>query len=568
MNHLIIYLLLVQFINVSFSFPEPGIFNFNLENKTCNLFHVNKALFENTRISFKMLCKSNDDVKVKLGVLVRESECFEEYYYALSSVSSALSFYYKCPNFNSKSVHYIKKEVEVSCDNYIEQNLLDTNLIFTNDSVKDVICDSNLDSCEPRPLPQILEINDSQLDGLNQLTRKKRSVAFGPKNEKKIVIPNDGVFLLILYIQTVNKQYNYNLSVEIDIKGPNGYLSANDWPLPFYGVMSLIYLCYAVGWLIVSALQWKDLLRIQFWIGAVILLGMIEKAVFYLEYSNINSTGTSQMKGAILFAELVSCCKRSLSRMLVLIVSLGYGIVKPRLGPLLQRVLFVGILYFFFGSIEAAIRTYRPKNEPSNGSLMTNIPLATLDSIITWWIFTSLMQTTHTLKLRRNLVKHKLYRDFTFVLVLAVLSSIAFIIWKMDLYHSGPCILEWGKLWFETAYWHILFSSMLLIIMILFRPTNNNQRYAFTPLLDDESDDDDENILLVPEALSQGLKMRHHQKSSENDQEILFDRTKEAMMNKKKKEEELNTIVDTAFPILIDSEDELINKQLELSKLN
>lgn len=53
---------------------------------------------------------------------------------------------------------------------------------------------------------------------------------------------------------------------------------------------------------------------------------MIEKAVFYFEYSNINNTGTSQMKGAILFAELVSCLKRTLSRMLVLIVSLGYGI--------------------------------------------------------------------------------------------------------------------------------------------------------------------------------------------------------------------------------------------------
>lgn len=233
-----------------------------------------------------------------------------------------------------------------------------------------------------------------------------------------------------------------------------------------------------------------------FRIGAVILLGMIEKAVFYLEYSSINSTGTTQVKGAILFAELVSCLKRALSRILVLIVSLGYGIVKPRLGPLLQRVIFIGVLYFIFGSLEATIRIYRPKNEPTNSSMMTTIPLATLDSIITWWIFTSLMQTTHTLKLRRNLVKHKLYRDFTLVLVLAVLASIAFIIWIMNLYKITSCVLEWRKLWFETAYWHILFSIMLLIIMVLFRPTNNNQRYAFTPLLDDESDDDDENILL------------------------------------------------------------------------
>lgn len=473
-----------------------------------------------------------------------------------------------------KSVHYLKKEVTVLCDTYIEQNILDSkNLTFIDEPKESIVCNSYLETCEPRPLPQILNIDQSQLDGFNSPdieTRKKRDVALpppiiGPKNENDIIIPNDGVYLLIIYIQTVDKQDTYDVSVKINIKGEHGYLSANDWPfLPFYGIMSLVYLCYAIGWFIVSALQWKDLLRVQYWISAVILLGMIEKAVFYLEYSSINSTGFSQVKGAILFAELVSCFKRALSRMLVLIVSLGYGIVKPRLGPLLQRVVFLGILYFIFGSIEATIRIYKPKNEP-NGSLMTTIPLATLDSIITWWIFTSLMQTTHTLKLRRNLVKHRLYRNFTLVLTLAVFASIGFIIWIMQLYKTTSCVIEWRKLWFETAYWHILFSIMLLTIMILFRPTNNNNRYAFTPLLDDESDNDDE-IVLVPESLNQGLKMRHHHNSGASDnQEILFDRTND--LNKKKKEEELNTIVDTAFPILIDSDDEIINKQLELSKM-
>ena len=48
-----------------------------------------------------------------------------------------------------------------------------------------------------------------------------------------------------------------------------------------------------VLWLVWSACYWKDILRIQFWIAAVIFLGMLEKAVFYAEYQNINSTGLS-----------------------------------------------------------------------------------------------------------------------------------------------------------------------------------------------------------------------------------------------------------------------------------
>ena len=34
------------------------------------------------------------------------------------------------------------------------------------------------------------------------------------------------------------------------------------------------------------------------------------------------------VRGAVIFAELVSCLKRTLARMLVIIVSLGFGIVK------------------------------------------------------------------------------------------------------------------------------------------------------------------------------------------------------------------------------------------------
>lgn len=91
--------------------------------------------------------------------------------------------------------------------------------------------------------------------------------------------------------------------------------------------MCIVYLILGIVWLLVSFLQWRDLLRIQFWIGAVILLGMLEKAMFYAEYQSINTNGVS-VRGVVLLAEGVSCAKRTLARMLVVIVSLGFGIVK------------------------------------------------------------------------------------------------------------------------------------------------------------------------------------------------------------------------------------------------
>ena len=57
---------------------------------------------------------------------------------------------------------------------------------------------------------------------------------------------------------------------------------------------------------------------------------------------------------------------------------------------------------------------------------MAGIPLAVLDSVICWWVFSSLVQTTRILRLRRNVVKLNLYKQFTNTLIFAVLGIVIF----------------------------------------------------------------------------------------------------------------------------------------------
>ncbi|XP_015282146.1 PREDICTED: transmembrane protein 87B-like [Gekko japonicus] len=72
------------------------------------------------------------------------------------------------------------------------------------------------------------------------------------------------------------------------------YISASEWPLMvFYMVMCIVYVLYGVLWLVLLACYWRDILRIQFWIGGVIFLGMLEKAVFYAEFQSIQNHGVS-----------------------------------------------------------------------------------------------------------------------------------------------------------------------------------------------------------------------------------------------------------------------------------
>ncbi|XP_067895785.1 transmembrane protein 87A-like isoform X3 [Heterodontus francisci] len=228
-----------------------------------------------------------------------------------------------------------------------------------------------------------------------------------------------------------------SLTMIVEMKGQYDYISPTDWPLMmFFMVMCIVYVLFGALWLVWSACYWRDLLRIQFWIGAVIFLGMLEKAVFYAEYQSIRYKGES-VQGAVIFAELLSALKRSLARVLVIIVSLGYGIVKPRLGAMLHRVIGVGVLYLIFSAIEGILRvTGTPF---ANLALVGNISLSLIDSCVLWWIFISLTQTMKMLKLRRNVVKLSLYRHFTNTLIFAVIASIFFIIWTTKKFRLADC---------------------------------------------------------------------------------------------------------------------------------
>lgn len=79
-------------------------------------------------------------------------------------------------------------------------------------------------------------------------------------------------------------------------KNPDGYLPGKMIPLmTFYGFMSLAYLVLGLGWLLRFVQFWRDIIQLHYHITAVIALGMLEMALWYFDYSNLNSTGVRPM---------------------------------------------------------------------------------------------------------------------------------------------------------------------------------------------------------------------------------------------------------------------------------
>ncbi|KAI4897227.1 hypothetical protein NFI96_022226, partial [Prochilodus magdalenae] len=281
------------------------------------------------------------------------------------------------------------------------------------------------------------------------------------------------------------------VTVNVVMKGAHGFISVTEWPLMiFYMVMCIVYILYALLWFIWASCYWKDLLRIQFWIAGVIFLGMVEMAVFCAEFENTNAVGSAS-QGLLVFAELISALKRTLARLLVIIVSLGYGIVKSSTptGPPQSRYdvggspsLPLSFMLVFFSLLSPSF-PFPPLHLLSQAKdsdwtcLLANFPWPLLDSSLCWWISFWLTPPSH-----------KPYKDTEAqekpseaVAVHDSASPITLIFAGNCLYHfhgldDKEIPQDWMELWVDDAFWRFLFSIILLVIMFLWRPSANNQR--------------------------------------------------------------------------------------------
>ncbi|XP_032819683.1 transmembrane protein 87A isoform X2 [Petromyzon marinus] len=520
---------------------------FNAKNL---MFHFYKTLFNNTDVMLvvsEKTCQPNAVFNVKWMLL--HSKCYNKIA-NIPDMEVKLLLEEKI----SDDIDYTTNQVSMTCANFnLERMAAHPTFEKFIKTVNNTVKASNSTKTK-REEKQVSKIEQkastvANKNGKNVLTRTWR----------------DGPYLFIMSIHpksntTVGPEWE--IPVQVQMKSEEGFISAADWPLMiFYVAMCVLYSLYGALWLAWSACYWKDLLRIQFWIGAVILLGMLEKAVFYAEYHSINYYGTS-VRGAVVFAELLSALKRTLARLLVIIVSLGYGIVKPRLGTTMYKVVGVGMLYLIFSSVEGILRI--SGGQEFDLDLLAAIPLAVLDTALCWWIFISLYQTMKMLMLRRNVVKLSLYRHFTNTLIFAIIASLIFIIWTTRKFRFAECQSDWRELWVEEAFWRLLFSLILLVIMVLWRPSANNQRYAFTPLLDNDEDEDEEEEPMMNEAYD-GMKMRGSKPELNGS----------SRPNVNKQEDDLKwvednipaSMADVAMPALLDSDEEIMTTKFEMSKM-
>jgi hypothetical protein len=274
---------------------------------------------------------------------------------------------------------------------------------------------------------------------------------------------------------------------------PYGYLPATSYYfMPFYGSMAVIYGVLALLWLILNVIYWKDIVTLQNYITCVLAVCLIENMVLYFDYANFNSSGQRHTL-TLVFGVLLSVARRSISRMLIMAVSIGFAIVRPDLGKNRNHILNFGLVYFCLALAQQILVDLAKVHTgiSDHWRMLLSIPVAVADSGCYWFIFISLYHLIAMLRVRQQVVKLTLYKSFTKVLAFSLVGAVVFSIYHLYLVASKQVISHWRIWWLmDEAIWNMLFAVIFLAVLVLFRPSQSAKRYAYTQVSTEMAEDE------------------------------------------------------------------------------
>ncbi|KAL2886223.1 Membrane protein PTM1 [Ceratocystis lukuohia] len=274
-----------------------------------------------------------------------------------------------------------------------------------------------------------------------------------------------------------------------------GELPATQVPkLPFYGGITILYALVAVYWGFLYYMHRHDILAVQNYITAILVFLVVEMLLTWAFYDYLNRNGRNM--GANIFMIIVGILnagRNSFSFFLLLIVCMGYGVVKPTLGKAMIYARWLAVAHFAFGLIYAVTGLYITPESAGPFLLFVVLPLAATLTTFYVWTLNSLNDTLKNLRERKQNAKEAMYRKLWWCILLSIFITFGFFFINSLSFASvsDPDYVpfHWKTRWFVLDGWlNLVYFADVAWIAYVWRPTANNRRFAMS---DEIAQDDD-----------------------------------------------------------------------------
>ncbi|KAI0881859.1 lung seven transmembrane receptor-domain-containing protein [Annulohypoxylon maeteangense] len=281
----------------------------------------------------------------------------------------------------------------------------------------------------------------------------------------------------------------------VEFREAYGELPATQIPkLPFYGGITIVYALVAVFWGFLYYQHRYDILPVQNYITAILVFLGVEMLMTWGFYDYLNRNGSNiGAKVLLVLVAILNAFRNSFSFFLLLIVCMGYGVVKPSLGKTMVYVRWLAIAHFIFGLGYAITSLLVSPDTASPWLLLIVLPLAGTLTAFYVWTLNSLNFTLKDLRERKQTVKETMYKKLWWCILISILVTFGFFFFNSFSFASASdpdyVPFHWKSRWFVIDGWpNLVYLADVAWIAYVWRPTANNRRFAMSDEIAQDED--------------------------------------------------------------------------------
>lgn len=285
----------------------------------------------------------------------------------------------------------------------------------------------------------------------------------------------------------------------VEFRNSYGELPAGEYfNLPFYGGLAIVYLVIGFLWAFQYVQHKAEILPVQNYITVLIGFLSAEMIVIwgYYDYVNLHGYNTGSTVYMVAVA-LLNAFRNSFSFFMILIVSMGYSVVRPSLGPAMVRARILAVAHFVFGVLYSVTSMAVSAETASPWVLLVILPLSATMTVLYLWTLNSLQATIKELNQRMQTQKALMYKRLWGVVIWSITVMVLFILLNtFTLANRSPDFLpqHWKDRFVLDGWLNTLYLTVFGTIVFLWRPTADNRRFAMSEELRQDDFELDVNI--------------------------------------------------------------------------
>jgi hypothetical protein len=272
-------------------------------------------------------------------------------------------------------------------------------------------------------------------------------------------------------------------------KSVHGYLPGELYGfMNFYAILTGMYLILLLWYGYLMHVNEESRIAIEKWILMTTVLGLLEMFFRTGDYFVWNVDGY-RMNLAMYIGIILGVVKRGLSRALIIMVALGWGVVRDSLGSALRTIIvltaaYVGVsvsrdLMLVFAIEDMETLSYDAEVELFDVVTILTFVVAAVDVIFILWILDALNNTMEYLQSMNQSRKLMRYLRLRCIFLFSILFATIWVVFSLvDTYDENGIIREEHE-WSVDAATEINYFYVLAGVAFLWRPNPSAKEYAY-----------------------------------------------------------------------------------------